>query len=75
MDFDEEPDYEYLENMLILIKERYNFSDSFEWDNLNNNNNNLKKQKKRIKKIQRSKNGGSSKSPDILTKINADKDI
>jgi hypothetical protein len=32
MDFDEEPDYEYLENLLVLVKERHNLGDHYEWD-------------------------------------------
>ena len=67
MNFDEEPDYEYIEGMLLLIKDRYNFGDSFEWDNINNTNPIFKKYKKRVKKIHKVKNG-SSKSPDNLTK-------
>lgn len=52
MDFDEEPDYEYLENLLLLIKERYKFGHSFEWENPNfghqmpNENQTGKKKKK-----------------------------
>jgi hypothetical protein len=34
LDFEEEPDYEYLENLLILIKEKYNYGDSFEWQSI-----------------------------------------
>ncbi len=32
MEFEEEPDYEYLENLLKLIKDRYNLGDSLEWE-------------------------------------------
>jgi hypothetical protein len=32
MEFDEEPDYEYIENLLLLIKEKYNLGEYFEWD-------------------------------------------
>jgi hypothetical protein len=31
MEFEEEPDYEYLENLLLLIKEKYKFTDTCEW--------------------------------------------
>lgn len=31
MEFEEEPDYEYIENLLLLIKEKHNFSDTCEW--------------------------------------------
>ena len=32
MDFDEEPDYEYIENLLLLIKDRYKLKNTFEWE-------------------------------------------
>jgi hypothetical protein len=35
MEFDEEPDYEYIENLLLQIKEKYNLGDSFEWESPN----------------------------------------
>jgi len=31
LEFEEEPDYEYLENLLILIKEKYELGEAFEW--------------------------------------------
>jgi hypothetical protein len=34
MEFDEEPDYEYLENLLLLVKERHHLGDYYEWDPL-----------------------------------------
>ena len=33
LDFEEEPDYEYLESLLSVIKERNDFDDSFDWLN------------------------------------------
>eukprot|EP00347_Sterkiella_histriomuscorum_P010931 403374385 len=33
LDFEEEPDYEYLESLLSVIKERNDFDDSFDWSN------------------------------------------
>jgi hypothetical protein len=32
LDFEEEPDYEYLDSLLSVIKERNNFDDSFDWE-------------------------------------------
>ncbi|CDW74955.1 protein kinase domain containing protein [Stylonychia lemnae] len=34
LEFDEEPDYEYIESLLISIKERNNFDDYVKWDNV-----------------------------------------
>lgn len=31
MEFEEEPDYEYLESLLQLIKERHGFDETYEW--------------------------------------------
>jgi hypothetical protein len=35
LDFEEEPDYEYLESLLLVIKERYNLGENYEWDESN----------------------------------------
>lgn len=32
LDFDEEPDYEYYESLLLVIKERYDYDDAFDWN-------------------------------------------
>jgi hypothetical protein len=34
MEFEEEPDYEYIENLLISIQERYNLGNKFEWESI-----------------------------------------
>ena len=31
MNFEEEPDYEYIENLLLLVKEYHQLPDHFEW--------------------------------------------
>ena len=33
MEFDQEPDYEYIENMLESIKEKNKLADTFDWGN------------------------------------------
>ena len=35
MDFEEEPDYEYLENLLLLIKERHKFGNNNHYHDYN----------------------------------------
>lgn len=32
MDFEEEPDYETIENILLQIKEKNHLGENFEWD-------------------------------------------
>jgi hypothetical protein len=31
MEFEEEPDYEFIENMLTTIKEKHKLGDTYEW--------------------------------------------
>jgi hypothetical protein len=54
LEFEEEPDYEYLENLLLAIKERYRFKNTFQWEKkfLAIPDSSKKKKKKRmVKKV------------------------
>ena len=57
MEFDEEPDYEYLENLLLLIKDRYNFEDGYEWESPSFGQPNPTDELNAIKRKKRSKLG------------------